>query len=83
MSMLPQCMRCNCHQFVSHVRFRFDGAGYSLAGTKEVLSSIASDVMVEGGGCVNGFEVFWTPGERDEVLRKEEYLLDFPELIDV
>lgn len=63
--------------------FRFDGAGYSLSGTKEVLTSIASDCMVEGGDCLNAVELFWTPSEREEVLTRSEMLLDFPELIDL
>lgn len=62
---------------------KFDGAGYSIAGTKEVLSSIASDCLVDDGYCVNAVEVFWTPGERQEVLSRQDMLLDFPELIDV
>ena len=62
---------------------RFDGAGYSLSGTKDVLSSIASDCMVQGGECVNAVEIFWTPGERDEVLTSRDIVLDFPELIDL
>lgn len=62
---------------------KLDGAGYSLAGTKDVLSSIASDVKVDGGTCLNAVEVFWTPGERDEVLSFRDVVLDFPELIDL
>mmetsp|Transcript_31578 Transcript_31578/g.46599 ORF Transcript_31578/g.46599 Transcript_31578/m.46599 type:complete len:260 (+) Transcript_31578:172-951(+) len=62
---------------------KFEGAGFSLSGTKEVLSSIASDVMVERGDCLNAVEVFWTPSERDEVLTKQDIILDFPELIDL
>jgi uncharacterized membrane protein len=62
---------------------RFDKAGYSLSGTKEVLTSLASDAMVEGGDCVNAVELFWTPGDAKEVLTKEDILLDFPELIDL
>ena len=34
----------------------FDRAGFSLADTKSVLTSIASDCRVEGGDCMNGFE---------------------------
>jgi uncharacterized membrane protein len=69
-------------QFVPF-RLRFDGAGYSLAATKEVLSSIASDAMVDGGDCVNAVELFWTPSERGEVLTYKDALLDFPELVDL
>jgi len=61
----------------------FDGAGFSFQGTKDVLSSIASDCTVDGGYCVNAVEVFWTPSERKEVLSKEDALIDFPELIDL
>lgn len=61
----------------------FKGAGYSLSGTKEVLSSIASDSMVDEGYCINAAEIFWTPGDKDEVLRKNDVILDFPELIDL
>ena len=42
----------------------FDGAGFSIAGTKEVLSSIASDVLVSDGECTNAVEVFWTPSDK-------------------
>ena len=62
---------------------RFDGAGYSIAQTKEVLASIASDCLVDDGYCVNAVEVLWTPGEKDEVLTKNDMILDFPELIDI
>ena len=62
---------------------RFDGAGYSIAQTKEVLSSISSDCMVDDGYCLNALEVFWTPSDRKEVLSKNDIILDFPELIDV
>ena len=62
---------------------KFEGAGFSIAGTKEVLSSIASDVNVEGGECLNAVEVFWTPSDKDEVLTKQDLIMDFPELIDL
>ncbi len=62
---------------------KFDGAGYSVAGTKEVLASIASDCLVDDGYCLNAVEVFWTPGEPKEVLTRADMILDFPELIDV
>jgi uncharacterized membrane protein len=60
----------------------FDGAGFSIAGTRNVLSSIASDVMVDKGNCVNAVELFWTPGDPNEVLTKQDLILDFPDLID-
>eukprot|EP00980_Cylindrotheca_fusiformis_P008247 scaffold1736_cov127-Cylindrotheca_fusiformis.AAC.61 len=63
--------------------FRFDGAGYSLAQTNEVLSSIASDCLVDDGYCVNAVEVLWTPSDKDEVLSKNDMIIDFPELIDL
>lgn len=69
--------------YLSDEYSRFDGAGFSIAGTKEVLSSIASDSMVGGGDFVNAVEVFWTPSERNEVLTSRDVLLDFPELIDL
>ena len=62
---------------------KFDGAGFSIAGTQDVLSSIASDVNVNGGECLNAVEVFWTPGDREEVLTKQDLIMDFPELIDL
>jgi hypothetical protein len=62
---------------------RFEGAGYSLAGTREVLSNIASDIMVDRGDCVNAVEIFWTPSERKEVLTRQDVIIDFPELIDL
>ena len=65
------------------VHSSFQGAGFSLSGTKEVLSSIASDCMVEEGECLNAVEVFWTPSEATEVLNKNDVVLDFPELIDL
>jgi len=60
----------------------FDGAGYSLKVTRDVLSSISSDCRVEGGFCLNAAEVFWTPSDFEEVLTRGEVVLDFPELID-
>lgn len=62
---------------------KFDGAGYSIAGTKEVLASVASDCLVDDGYCVNAVEVFWTPGEPTEVLTRADVIVDFPELIDM
>lgn len=84
----------SCHEVLSpemyHVyvqnstkRRRFDGAGFSITGTKEVLSSIASDALVDDGDCVNAAEVFWTPSERSEVLTRNDIILDFPELVDM
>lgn len=61
----------------------FEGAGYSLSKTKDVLSSIASDAMVDEGYCVNAVEVFWTPSARNEVMARNDVILDFPELIDL
>lgn len=62
---------------------KFEGAGFSLTGTKEVLSSIASDCLVDEGYCMNAVEVFWTPSESTEVLAKTDLIVDFPELIDI
>jgi uncharacterized membrane protein len=62
---------------------KFDGAGYSLSSTKEVLTSIASDALVDDGYCVNAVEVFWTPSDRQEVMTKKDMIVDFPELIDL
>jgi hypothetical protein len=28
-------------------------------------------------------EIFWTPGDREEVLTKDDIILDFPTLIDL
>mmetsp|Transcript_21554 Transcript_21554/g.31907 ORF Transcript_21554/g.31907 Transcript_21554/m.31907 type:complete len:238 (+) Transcript_21554:93-806(+) len=61
----------------------FENAGFSRQGTKEVLTSIASDCMVDDGFCLNAAEVFWTPGDREEVLTKNDIILDFPTLIDL
>eukprot|EP00586_Coscinodiscus_wailesii_P011940 CAMPEP_0172495066 /NCGR_PEP_ID=MMETSP1066-20121228/63143_1 /TAXON_ID=671091 /ORGANISM="Coscinodiscus wailesii, Strain CCMP2513" /LENGTH=272 /DNA_ID=CAMNT_0013266513 /DNA_START=87 /DNA_END=905 /DNA_ORIENTATION=+ len=61
----------------------FERAGYSIAETQKVLNSIASDAMVEDGDLVNAVEVFWTPGEKSEVLTRTDVIIDFPELIDI
>jgi hypothetical protein len=66
-----------------HLPYRFDGAGFSFQGTKDVLSSIASDAIVEDGDCINAVELFWTPSDREEVLLAPDMILDFPELIDL
>eukprot|EP00566_Odontella_aurita_P016506 CAMPEP_0113596782 /NCGR_PEP_ID=MMETSP0015_2-20120614/40545_1 /TAXON_ID=2838 /ORGANISM="Odontella" /LENGTH=245 /DNA_ID=CAMNT_0000504371 /DNA_START=153 /DNA_END=890 /DNA_ORIENTATION=- /assembly_acc=CAM_ASM_000160 len=62
---------------------KFEGAGFSLSGTKEVLSSIAADCLVDEGYCMNAVEIFWTPSESTEVLSKTDLIVDFPELIDL
>ena len=54
------------------IRTSFEQAGFSIADTKSVLTSIASDCRVEGGDCLNGFEVFWTPSEPTEVLNERD-----------
>ena len=59
----------------------FDRAGFSLAETRDVLASLASDCRVEGGDCLNAFEVFWTPSEPTDVLTERDTIIDFPELI--
>lgn len=64
-------------------KIRFDGAGYSISQTKEILASIASDCVIGDGCCVNAVEVFWVPGDKEEVLTKQDLILDFPELIDL
>jgi len=61
----------------------FEGAGFSRTKTKEVLTSIASDCMIDDGYCLNAVEIFWTPGDREEVLTKDDIILDFPTLIDL
>ena len=67
----------------SNAIVRFDGAGYSIVNTKEILASIASDCLVDDGYCVNAVEAFWTPSDRKDTLSKRDMILDFPELIDV
>jgi len=62
---------------------QFEGAGFSLSRTKEVLSSIASDCMVDDGECLNAVEIFWTPSDRSEVLGRLDVVTDFPEIIDM
>jgi hypothetical protein len=81
---VPQ-LSCSCRgtSYVAPMS-RFDGAGYSVTGTREVLSSIASDVLVNNGNCVNAVELFWVPGDpQAEVLSKNDLIIDFPELIDL
>jgi uncharacterized membrane protein len=63
--------------------YRFEKAGFSRAETQKVLTSIASDVLVDEGQVVNAFEVFWTPGDGKEVLTRRDVIADFPELIDL
>ena len=71
------------HLPFAYALYRFEGAGYSISQTKEVLSSIASDVLIDDGYCVNAVEALWTPSERNEVLTKTDIIVDFPELIDL
>jgi len=61
----------------------FDGAGFSLSGTKEVLTSLASDVLVDEGYCLNASEVFWCPSDPTEVMSSIDVITDFPEIIDL
>ena len=61
----------------------FEGAGYSAAKTRDVIASIAADCLVDEGYCLNAAEVFWTPGEKNEVLTKNDIIIDFPNLIDL
>jgi uncharacterized membrane protein len=39
--------------------------------------------MIDDGYCLNAVEIFWTPGDREEVLTKDDIILDFPTLIDL
>ena len=61
----------------------FDGAGFSLAGTKEVITSLASDVLVDEGYCLNASEVFWCPSDPTEVMTSIDVITDFPEIVDL
>ena len=61
----------------------FEGAGFSLSGTKEVLTSLASDVLVDEGYCLNASEIFWCPSDPSEVLSNRDVIMDFPEIIDL
>ena len=61
----------------------FDSAGYSASKTRDVLASIAADCLVDEGYCLNAAEVFWTPGEKDEILTRTDMIVDFPTLIDL
>lgn len=63
--------------------YSFDRAGFSISETQKVLTSLASDVLVDDGQVVNAFEVFWTPGDGNEVLTSRDVVSDFPELIDL
>jgi uncharacterized membrane protein len=63
------------------VKKRFDGAGFSMAGTQAVLNSIASNCLVDEGNVVNAVELFWTPGEPSETLSSKDLIVDFPELV--
>ena len=47
------------------------------------MTSIASDCIVDDGYCLNAVEIFWTPGDRKEVLSKNDVIMDFPKLIDL
>lgn len=61
---------------------KFDGAGFSIGGTRDVLSSISSDCRVDRGFCLNAAEVFWTPSDFEEVMTMRDVVYDFPEIID-
>lgn len=61
----------------------FERAGFSRAETQKVLTSIASNLLVDEGDVVNAFELFWTPGDGTEVLTTRDVIVDFPELIDL
>ena len=54
-----------------------------MLGTKQVLTSLASNAMVEQGDCINAVELFWTPAESNEILSRSDLIIDFPELIDL
>jgi uncharacterized membrane protein len=66
-----------------YITYRFEGAGSSISKTKDVLSSIASNCMVEEGECLNAVEIFWSPSEPNESMSKRDLIVDFPELIDL
>lgn len=66
---------------VNNDETRFDGAGFSLAATKEALQSIASNCIVDDGEVTNAVEVFWTPGDPKETLTSRDCIVDFPELV--
>lgn len=61
----------------------FEGAGFSMSGTQQVLNSIASNCIVDGGDVTNAVEVFWTPSDPKEILTSRDVIVDFPELIDL
>ena len=71
------------HTHKNNNKIRIDGAGYSVAATKEILASISADCMVDDGYCVNAVEVFWTPSDPEENMSRMDMIVDFPELIDV
>lgn len=66
-----------------YVHSSFEGAGKSISATREVLSSIASDCMIEEGECLNAVEIFWCPSDPDEVMSRRDMIADFPELLDL
>ena len=70
-------LKCSLLFFTSS----FEKAGFSIAETQKVLTSIASDVLVDEGQVVNAFEAFWTPGDGKEVLTSRDIIADFPELV--
>ncbi|GAX12542.1 hypothetical protein FisN_24Hh118 [Fistulifera solaris] len=60
---------------------RFDGAGFSMEATRQVLTSLASNAVVAEGEVVSAAEVLWTPSARDETLTSRDLMADFPTLI--
>eukprot|EP00536_Pseudo-nitzschia_multiseries_P002861 jgi/Psemu1/63861/estExt_Genemark1.C_390109 len=71
------------NEIANNIATKFEKVRYSIAQTKEVLSSIASDCLIDDGYCINAVEALWTPSERKEVLMKTDIIVDFPELIDL
>jgi Protein of unknown function (DUF1517) len=69
------------HKHYYSLNNSFEKAGYSRSETQKVLTSIASDVLVDDGQVVNAFEAFWVPGDGNEVLTTRDIIADFPELV--
>ncbi|GAX22835.1 hypothetical protein FisN_24Lu129 [Fistulifera solaris] len=60
---------------------QFNGAGFSMEATRQVLTSLANNAVVAEGEVLSAAEVLWTPSARDETLTSHDLMTDFPSLI--
>lgn len=60
----------------------FGNVGGDARALRSALETVSADVMVEYGELLVASEILWTPSDPEEVLTRQDIIMDYPELMD-